>query len=128
MDKLHLEIVTPQGLVFANDVKMVVLPGKEGEFGILPGHASMVSLLKVGLVEIENLDGSKDLVAIDWGYAEVEEGKVNVLVDGAVYVGGNTDSEIAVSIQEAKELVRKMGTDDSLIKIALSKIESSSKF
>ena len=42
MSKLHLEIVTPEGLVFSNDIKSVVLPGSEGEFGVLPGHASLI--------------------------------------------------------------------------------------
>ena len=66
MNTIHLEIVTPEGLIFSNDAKMVVLPGADGEFGVLPGHASLVSLLKIGVVDIENLDGSHDAVAIDW--------------------------------------------------------------
>lgn len=127
MDKLHLEIVTPDGLIFSNDVKMVVLPGQEGEFGVLPGHASLVSLLKIGLVDIENLDGSHDLVAIDWGYAEVSEGKVDILVEGAVYVGGSSESEIATSIAKAENLVQKMGDNGGLLNVALSRIESSAK-
>ena len=56
MNTIHLEIVTPEGLIFSNDAKMVVLPGADGEFGVLPGHASLVSLLKIGVVDIENLD------------------------------------------------------------------------
>ena len=65
MNTIHLEIVTPEGLIFSNDAKMVVLPGADGEFGVLPGHASLVSLLQVGVVDIENLDGTHDAVAID---------------------------------------------------------------
>ena len=72
MNTIHLEIVTPEGLIFSNDAKMVVLPGADGEFGVLPGHASLVSLLQVGVVDIENLDGTHDTVAIDWGYAKID--------------------------------------------------------
>ena len=82
METLHLEIVTPNGLIFSNDVKSVVLPGKEGEFGVLPRHASLVSLLNAGVVDIELSSGNHEIVAVDWGYAEVTENKVDVLVDG----------------------------------------------
>ena len=124
MDKMHLEIVTPEGLIFSNDVKMVVLPGKEGEFGVLPGHAALVSLLDVGLVDIENIDGSHDIVAIDWGYAEVSENKVDVLVEGAVQVGGDSESEIGKSIAKAKDIVKKMASEGSNLSVAFSKIEN----
>ena len=83
MNKLHLEIVTPEGLVFSNDIKSVVLPGSEGEFGVLPGHASLISLLKAGVIDIESEDKSRDAVAINWGYAEINEGKATILADGA---------------------------------------------
>nr|MBP3724772.1 F0F1 ATP synthase subunit epsilon [Campylobacter sp.] len=127
MNKMHLEIVTPEGLIFSNDVKMVVLPGKDGEFGVLPGHASLVSLLKVGLVDIENLNGEHDLVAIDWGYAEIDENKVDILVEGAVLVKGNDESEIAKSMAKAKEIVQKMGDEGGLLNIALMRIENSTR-
>ena len=125
MNTIHLEIVTPEGLIFSNDAKMVVLPGADGEFGVLPGHASLVSLLKIGVVDIENLDGSQDAVAIDWGYAKIDENKISILVDGAVHVSGNSESEIAKSIENAKALVRKMHDSNGILATALSKIDSS---
>ena len=124
MKTLHLEIVTPDGLIFSDNVKSVVLPGKEGEFGVLPEHASLVSLLNIGLVDIEKTDGEHDIVAVDWGYAEVSENKVDVIVDGAVLVSGSSDSNLAESLEKAKALVSKMGYDDALLKTTMTKLES----
>ncbi|AII15297.1 ATP synthase, F1 complex, epsilon subunit [Campylobacter iguaniorum] len=127
MNTIHLEIVTPEGLIFSNDTKMVVLPGSEGEFGVLPGHASLVSLLRVGVVDIENVDGTHDAVAIDWGYAKIDENKIVVLADGAVYVSGNTESELAQSIEKAKELVSSMSDRNGIFATALSRIENAAR-
>lgn len=124
MTSIHLEIVTPDGLIFSGDVKSVVLPGKEGEFGVLPGHASLVSLLNIGVVDIEKMDGNHEVVAIDWGYAEVSESKVDIIVDSAVLVSGNDDSQIAASLEKAKAIVGKMGYDDALLRATMTKLES----
>ena len=127
MNTIHLEIVTPEGLIFSNDAKMVVLPGADGDFGVLPGHASLVSLLQVGVVDIENLDGTHDAVAIDWGYAKIDEDKISILVDGAVYVSGNSESDIAKSIENAKTLVKKMQDNNGILAAALTKIENTAR-
>ncbi|MDE5592021.1 MAG: F0F1 ATP synthase subunit epsilon, partial [Helicobacter sp.] len=83
METLKLEIVTPQGKIFSNDVKMVILPGSEGEFGVLPGHVSVVTTLKTGVIEIQKTDEKKEMIAINWGYVKVDEQSVDILIDGA---------------------------------------------
>ncbi len=80
MDTLRLSIVTPNGPIFDGDVKTVTLPGKEGEFGVLPGHASLVSSLTVGVIIIEKAD-STEAVAINWGHVKVSETSVDCLVE-----------------------------------------------
>jgi hypothetical protein len=60
METLKLSIVTPNGMIFDGDVKSVTLPGKEGEFGVLPHHASLLSALTVGVIEIEKKDSTKE--------------------------------------------------------------------
>jgi F-type H+-transporting ATPase subunit epsilon len=124
METLRLEIVTPDGQIFANDVKSVTLPGSEGEFGVLPHHASLVSLLKTGVIDIELENGEHEVVAIDWGHAEVDEEKVTILVDGAVAIVGSNDSEIAKSIDKAKKLIESMSDSDVAIAMAESKIDA----
>jgi ATP synthase F1, epsilon subunit len=124
MDKLHLEIVTPQGQVFSDDVNSVVLPGSEGEFGVLPNHASLISLLKAGVIDIEDKDKKHDIVAINWGYAKINEGKVTILADGAVYVAGDSESELANSLNKAKELIESMSSDTNAFASTIAKMEN----
>ncbi len=107
MDTLKLSIVAPNGQIFSDDVKSVTLPGKEGEFGVLPGHASLVSSLTVGVIIIEKA-GSTEAVAINWGHVKVSESSVDVLVDGAVALTSGADSEIAKNIEAAKNLVNSV--------------------
>ncbi len=124
METLRLEIVTPDGEIFSNSVKSVTLPGSEGEFGVLPHHASLVSLLKTGVIDIELTSGEHEVVAIDWGHAEIDEEKVTILADGAVAIVGVDDSEIAKSIQKAKQLIESMSDSDIAIAMAESKIDA----
>ena len=124
MDKLHLEIVTPQGQIFNDDVSSVVLPGSEGEFGVLPNHASLISLLKAGIIDIEDKHKKHDVVAINWGYAKIDEGKVVILADGAVYVSGNSESELANSLESARNLIESMSSDTNAFAATISKMEN----
>ena len=127
MNTLKLEIVTPEGQIFSNNVKSVTLPGNEGEFGVLPNHASLVTLLNAGIIDIELGDGNHDVVAINWGHVKVDENSVTVLADGAISVGGSSESEIAKSLDAAKELLKSIGDSDMAIAIATSRIEAITK-
>ncbi len=124
METLRLEIVTPEGQIFANNVKSVTLPGSEGEFGVLPHHASLVSLLKTGVIDIELTNGEHEIVAVDWGHAEIDETKVTILADGAVAIVGENESEIAKSIESAKKLIDSMSDSDVAIAMAEAKIDN----
>ena len=115
MDTIRLSIVTPNGEIFNDDVKTVTLPGKEGEFGVLPGHSSLISSLTVGVIVIEKTN-STEAVAINWGHVKVEEKSVDVLADGAIALTSGKDSEIAKNIEAAKELVKSV--KDSNISVA----------
>ena len=115
MDTIKLSIDTPTGSIFNGDVKTVTLPGKEGEFGVLPGHSSLVSTLSVGVIVIEKID-STEAVAINWGHVKVDEKSVDVLVDGAIALTGGKDSEISKNLEAAKELVNSV--KDSKVSMA----------
>lgn len=115
MDTIKLSIVTPTGSIFNGDVKTVTLPGKEGEFGVLPGHVSLVSSLTVGVIVIEKAN-STEAVAINWGHVKVDERSVDVLADGAIALTSGKDSEIAKNIEAAMELVKSV--KDSNISVA----------
>lgn len=123
--KFILSIVTPYGEMFNGEIKSVYLPSKEGEIGILPNHCDLLSLLQAGVIEVELLDGKKELIAINWGYVEVAHNRVDVIADGAVCIRASEDSKIQGAILEAKKLLEDSSTDSLLISGALKKIEES---
>lgn len=127
MNLINLSIVTPSGQIFDGDVKMVTLPGSEGEFGVLPGHADTVSLLGPGVIEIVMKNDQKEYVAVNWGYVKVNEKIVDVLVDGAVLIAGHNEGELARAIGEAKDLMEKAASDKLLVGTIFSKIEEAGR-
>ena len=78
-----LEIVTPEGKAFSDDVSGVVLPGALGEMGILPNHAALVSTLTAGELRYTK-DSKTHELAIGAGFAEITGDRVNVLTEMAV--------------------------------------------
>ena len=128
MDKtFKLEIVTPIGMIFSGNVKSAQFPGSEGELGVLPGHASLITLLSTGIIDITDDKDNQEVVAINWGYLKIEEKKTTVLADGAVYVGGNSDSVIEESLKKAKELVSSMVSESAAYVATIAKIDSAAR-
>jgi F-type H+-transporting ATPase subunit epsilon len=121
---LKLSIVTPNGSIFDGDVSSVILPGIDGEFGIMPEHSSLVTTLDVGVIEIVNTDSKIDAIAINWGHAKVDEASVSIIVDGAVSLNPNDSSDINNNIQEANDLVNSVKNTDVSINNVASKISS----
>lgn len=121
---LKLEIVTPEGEIFSKDVRNVTLPGSEGEFGVYPGHAVLVSLLQAGVIDIELSDGKHEVVAINWGHAKIDETSVTILADGAVAIGGNNENSIAASLEKAKKLIESISDTDVAVITATAKLDS----
>jgi F-type H+-transporting ATPase subunit epsilon len=126
MNTMKLEIVTPHGLVYDNEITQVTLPGKEGEFGVLPQHAALVSLLDAGVITIETADKKEINVAINSGYVKVDENKVTCIVDGAVTLS-DEDGQLSARLEEAKELLKKAETSSTAIATAVGKVESIAK-
>jgi len=124
MDTIKLSIVTPNGEIFNNEVKSVTLPGKEGEFGVLPNHASLVSSLMVGVIEIEKKNAAREAVAINWGHVKVSENSVDILVDGAVALSASNDSETSEKLKQAIELVNSVQDANVSLAHVESKINS----
>jgi F-type H+-transporting ATPase subunit epsilon len=123
MNTLKLSIVAPNGSIFDGDVKSVTLPGKEGEFGVLPGHAALVSALTVGVIVIEK-SSVTEAVAINWGHVKVSEDSVDVLVDGAVALTSGPDSDVAANLEAAKELVNSVKDSNVSMAAVEAKINS----
>lgn len=79
---LSCSILTPTGIVFEDDISMVVAPSVDGEVGVLPMHASYICSLKVGPLRVKNGE-EEQLFAISKGYMEVNQDKVSIIVDTA---------------------------------------------
>ena len=107
---LHVEVVTPDGQVYAEDVAMVVLPGIDGELGILARHQPLVTLLGVGETRLRALDGTWAYVATGIGYAQVLFDKVLVVVDHGELAGRIDVSRAEEAQQRARE--RMQGRHD----------------
>ncbi len=127
INNIKLSIVTPYGTIFDGEVKSVDLPGAEGDFGVLPGHCDFLSLLRVGVIDIHKLDGTSELVAINWGYAKVSKSNVDILANGAVAIIGDNDSKISKAIEDAKSLLEEAASDKALVSSVLHKIETNAK-
>ena len=79
---LQFELVTPEKLVRSDSVHMVVVPGSEGDFGVLEGHAPFMSTVKAGELQIiRNAGGETERIAIEGGFAEVNERGLTVLTE-----------------------------------------------
>ena len=81
---LHFELVTPEKLVRSEDVYMVVVPGTEGDFGVLEGHAPVMSTVRDGALQIYRTNGATpETIAIQGGFAEVSAAGLTVLAERA---------------------------------------------
>ena len=84
MADLHFELVTPERLVRSEEVYMVVVPGSEGEFGVLAGHAPYMSTLRNGDIAIYRTAGAEpERIPVEGGFAEVSERGLTVLAEKA---------------------------------------------
>ena len=102
---LKLEIVTPEGKVFEGDVETVLLPGVEGDMGILPMHEALVTALNAGELRITQ-NGKTESMAIGEGFAEVTAHHVSVLTDGAVNEKEIDEKAAETAVKRAEELLK----------------------
>ena len=84
MADLHFELVTPERLVRSEDVYMVVVPGVEGEFGAMAGHAPVMTVLKDSALKVYKTAGAQpESIAVSGGFAEVSDKGLTVLAESA---------------------------------------------
>lgn len=81
-ETMNLEIVTPERQLFCGEVDEVSVPGKDGYLGILPGHAPLLTELKIGVISYRT-GGEEHRLYCGWGFAEVLSGQVSVLAEDA---------------------------------------------
>jgi F-type H+-transporting ATPase subunit epsilon len=99
MAGLHFEFVAPETVLFSGDVDQVDLPGVEGDLGVLPGHAPMVTLLRPGIVTIMR-EGQREPVVVVGGFAEMGPAGLTVLADRA---GSREDFDLDLLASDIKD-------------------------
>lgn len=82
MEKFIVELVTPEKLFYSGKADMVVIPGSEGDFGVLPGHSPLISLVRDGVVSISNGEKHKQ-VSVSGGFAEVTGERCTIIAEVA---------------------------------------------
>jgi F-type H+-transporting ATPase subunit epsilon len=112
MAALHLEFVSPESVLFSGDVDQVDLPGAEGDMGILPGHAPLVTALRPGIVTIFNGNARLPIVVVG-GFAEVGPAGLTVLADRAMPRENFDTAVLAAEIKDTEEDVAD-ATDDTM--------------
>jgi F-type H+-transporting ATPase subunit epsilon len=102
MTTFHFELVSPERLVFAGEVTQVDVPGEEGEFGVLAGHAPYIATLKPGMLTIYG-DGVPQRIVVRGGFAEMGPTGLTVLAEQATPLAEIDAATIAQSIKDAEE-------------------------
>ncbi len=102
-DKIHFDLVSPERLLLSEDVDMVTLPGAEGYFGVLAGHAPVLSALRPGVIEVKGGETPDLRLFIRGGFAEVEAGKVIVLAEEAIPMAEFDIAALDQRIRDAEE-------------------------
>jgi F-type H+-transporting ATPase subunit epsilon len=130
-DRVEFELVTPERLLLSEMVEMVVVPGTEGNFGVLPGHAPLISTIRPGMIEIYQGQTVTRRIFIVSGIAEVTPERCTVLADEAVSLDtldrGSIESDLRVvegnlpSLRE--QVARAADTDRERLLIELHRLE-----
>jgi F-type H+-transporting ATPase subunit epsilon len=116
MATLHFELVSPEKLVFSGEVEQVDVPGMEGDFGVLAGHAPYVSTLRPGILTVHAAGGDQKIVVLG-GFAEVSAQGLTVLAELAESVEEIDRAMITKRISEMEEHAAKMEPGSALDKL-----------
>ncbi len=120
MASFHFELVAPERLIFAGEVEAVVVPGTEGEFTVLKDHAPLMSMLRPGVLEIDQSAAQKTKLFVRGGFAEVSGAGLTVLAEQAIPLEALNAAELDADLKDAEEDIADAPTDE-LRRIATEK-------
>jgi F-type H+-transporting ATPase subunit epsilon len=121
-EKLKLDLVTPYRHVLSQEVDEVTAPGTLGEFGVLPGHTPLLTTLRIG--ELTYKQGNEVFhVAVNWGYVEVENDVVTVLVETAEPADQIDLERAREALGRAQEALKKLTPEDKEFKLMEAALE-----
>lgn len=129
-DKVAFELVSPERLLVSQPVDMVVVPGGEGDFGVLPGHAPLISTVRAGVIEIYEGQSVSDRIFVAGGFAEVTAERCTVLAEQAVRVAEIDADRVEQQLRDARDDVTEATTDgarqeaERRVRLATAKLEA----
>ena len=110
-DKVNFELVSPERLLVSDQYDMVVIPGGDGDFGVLPQHAPLISTIRPGVIDIHDGGQITHRVFVGGGFAEVLPDRCTVLAQEAVMVGDIDRSAAEERLRAAELEVRDAETE-----------------
>jgi F-type H+-transporting ATPase subunit epsilon len=124
-DKLHFALVSPERELFNGDVDHVVVPGSEGEFGVSPNHAPVMSVIKPGALKVIN-DGAERRIFVNGGFADVTPEGLTVLAEEALDLADVDPAKLEQDLKDAQDDLRDANNDDrrATAQRALSRLET----
>ena len=112
-DKVSFELVSPERLLMAADVDSVMVPGREGDFTVLPGHAPVISTLRPATVDVyENAGDAPTRIFIRGGFVDCAQDRLTILAEEAVMVADLDRATLEQRIANAAEDIEDAKTDD----------------
>jgi F-type H+-transporting ATPase subunit epsilon len=103
---IHVDIVSAEGQIFSGEAKMVFVPASQGEIGIAPRHAPLLTLLKAGEVRVQPPDGPEQSFYVGGGALEIQPTKVSVLADTALRAKDVDEAAALAAKQRAEEALK----------------------
>jgi len=110
-EKVEFELVSPERLLVSKPVDMVVVPGAEGDFGVLRGHAPLISNLRIGVIDIHDGGSVAERIFVAGGFAEVTAERCTVLAEQALPVGDLKRADIEGEIKSLKDRLAVADSD-----------------
>ena len=114
MEKIKFELVSPEQLLVSQEVDMVVVPGEEGDFGVLPGHALFLTLVRPGLIDIYKDDEVSSRIFVAGGFAEVNGECCTVLAEEAVDLVDVERSAVEERISRNEQAISLANSDEDV--------------
>ena len=111
-DTVEFELVAPEELLFSEPVELVVVPGAEGDFGVLPGHSPLISTLRTGVIAVYGNDAVSQRIFVSGGFAEVTPERCTVLADEAVTLESANRSDVEERVKANREALEFAADDD----------------
>ncbi len=111
-ERVEFELVSPERLLLSEPVEMVVVPGVEGDFGVLPGHAPMISTVRPGVISIYEGGTARTRIFVAGGFAEVTPERCTVLAESAVPLAEIDRAEVEGQIATLNQELTDAFTDE----------------